>query len=392
MKRQRICVVGAGPRFFSGISVYTCRLTNALAQREQISAILMRQLLPTRLYPGRARVGAQLTQLRYDPAVPVYDGVDWYWLPSMLRAISFLLRERPEVVIFQWWTGTVFHSYLLLAAVARLLGAEVVIEFHEVLDTGEARLNLARLYVGLVAPLLTRLAQGFVVHSQFDRAALEDSYKLGDRPVALIPHGPYDHYQSSNPELAQRAAPAECCNLLYFGVIRPYKGVEDLLTAFDAIAPEEINKYWLTIVGETWEGWNLPAELIAASRYHARITFVNRYVRDDEVMSFFAGADAVVLPYHRSSASGPLHIAMSCGLPVVVTQVGGLTEAVASYEGAIMIPPQAPAALGVALNQLLTKLHHRFPDPHSWERTVARFEALFMALSGDQTALGEVLV
>ena len=57
-RQLRICVVGAGTRFLGGISYYTLYLVNALARTHDVSAILMRQLLPTRFYPGRERVGA----------------------------------------------------------------------------------------------------------------------------------------------------------------------------------------------------------------------------------------------------------------------------------------------------------------------------------------------
>ena len=86
------------------------------------------------------------------------------------------------------------HSYLLLALVARLLGARIVIEFHEVLDPGEANLALAQSYVRLVAPILVRMAHGFVVHSEYDKKLLKSHYNLGGRPVALIAHGPYNQY------------------------------------------------------------------------------------------------------------------------------------------------------------------------------------------------------
>jgi glycosyltransferase involved in cell wall biosynthesis len=271
----------------------------------------------------------------------------------------------------------------LLALAARLRGTQVIIEFHEVLDTGEARIPLARLYVGLLAPLLVRLANGFVIHSEFDRPHLEKRYKLGKRPVALIPHGPYDHYAIEEKSEALEAvamSESNCCNLLYFGVIRPYKGLEDLLRAFEAIREEEIGKYRLTIVGETWEGWTLPNELIERSRYRERINFINRYVRDEEVAQFFAEADAVVLPYQRSSASGPLHIAMSQGLPLVVTQIGGLVEAVANYEGGVLVPPQNSTALKEALVKVAAMKGKRFADPHSWQNTVACYNSLFSTL------------
>jgi glycosyltransferase involved in cell wall biosynthesis len=379
-RQLRVCVVGAGKRFLSGISYYTLHLVNALAQSNNVSVILMRRLLPVRFYPGWKRVGATLTRLEFSPMVRVFDGVDWYWLPSILRSLMFLIQERPDMIVFQWWSGTVLHSYLLLAWAARLLRAQVIIEFHEVLDTGEAKLLLAQAYVRLVAPLLVHLAHGFVVHSEYDRKLLQWHYDLEKRPIVLIPHGPYNHYQPSCREQEHQTMPPLCCNLLFFGVIRPFKGLEDLILAFDALPENEIAGYWLTVVGETWEGWTLPADLINRSRYRDRITFVNRYVTDEEVTQFFAAADAVVLPYYRSSMSGPLHIAMSCGLPVVVTSVGGLTEAIAGYDGAILIPPGDPAALQSALVQVAKLRGKRYTDPHSWEHTATRYQALFDAL------------
>ena len=378
--RLRLCVVGSGSRFLSGISYYTIRLANALAESNPVSVILMRQLLPTRFYPGKNRVGASLTNQNFLPRVKVDDGVDWFWFPSILRAIYFLLHEKPDVIIFQWWTGTVLHSYLLLALIARLLKASIVIEIHEVLDTGEASRKPVQAYVRWIMPWLIRASAGFVIHSKFDREALKKQYKLGDRPIEIIPHGPYDHYQLTDTQTPYRDAPGDCCNLLYFGVIRPFKGLEDLVVAFNAMPPDEIGQYWLTIVGETWEGWTLPAELISQSCYRERITFINRYVNDAEAAAIFAGADAVVLPYHRSSSSGPLHIAMSQGLPIIITRVGGIPEAVEDYEGAILIPPQDSEALRKELNRVRTLRGKRFPNPRSWEQTSLRYRSLLHSI------------
>jgi len=375
--RLRLCVVGSGTRFLSGISYYTIRLANVLAESNSVSVILMRQLLPTRFYPGQNRVGASLSSQKFVPQVKVYDGIDWYWFPSILRAISFLVRERPEVIIFQWWSGTVLHSYLLLAWIGRLLRSRIVVEFHEVLDTAEASRPLVRAYVRWLMPWLIRAAAGFVIHSEFDREALNKQYLLRDRPVEIIPHGPYDHYNYSNAQPPYRDAPRDCCNLLYFGVIRPFKGVEDLITAFNTISPNEIDQYWLTIVGETWEDWTLPAELISHSSYRKRITFVNRYVSDAEAAALFAGADAVVLPYHRSSSSGPLHIAMSQGLPVIITRVGGIPESVEDYEGAVLIPPQDPEALRKEIIRVRDLHGKRFNNPRSWKLTSRLYSNLF---------------
>lgn len=382
---SKVVVVGAGTRFLSAMSYYTICVANALSERFVVAAIPMRRLLPTFMYPGRSRVGAIATRLEYDPAIQVLDGVDWFWGPSLLRDLNALRRFRPEVVIFEWWTGTVLHSYLAIAFIAKLLGASIIVEFHEVLDTSEDRIPLVRAWVRALGWPFFRMVSGFVIHSDADRGPLEERYRLRGLPCELIPHGPFDHHVSTQSNdgprhPAPREAPQGTLNLLYFGIIRPYKGVSDLIEAFSLLDAEEVEDYWLTIVGEIWEGWDLPARQIESSPHRERITLVNRFVDDDEVAAHFSGADAVVLPYHRSSASGPAHVTMSSGLPLVVTSVGGLPTAVAEYEGAILVPPHDATALRDAIRQLPKLCGQTYKDPHSWDRTVSRFAELMEQL------------
>jgi glycosyltransferase involved in cell wall biosynthesis len=165
-------------------------------------------------------------------------------------------------------------------------------------------------------------------------------------------------------------------NLLYFGVIRPFKGVEDLVAAMDLLG-EAGSRFWLTVVGETWEGWDLPTRLIDASPHRERITFVNRYVTDDEAAGYFAGADVVVLPYHRSSSSGPLQIAMAAGLPVVATKVGGLVEATAYYPGAVLVDPSSPESLADGVLEAAELVGRRFQGATTWADTARSYTELF---------------
>ena len=385
-RQRRVMVIGSGTRFLSGISVYTVRLANALAERHRVAMVTMSRLLPARLYPGRQRVGADLADLHHDPRVAVFDGIDWYWLPSMiLRRLLFPSPATagcdPGVV-----DGDGAAQLHRAGAARRLTRARVVIEFHEIVETGEAGIPLAARYINAVAPILMRLAHGFAVHSQFDRDLALKHWRLGSsRPIEVLPHGPHDHYQETGPQSdSLREAPAGTCNLLFFGVIRPYKGLEHLVEAFEAIPDSEIDQYWLTVVGETWEGWTLPAEMIERSPRRNRITFVNRYLTDEELDGYLRGADAVVLPYLRSSLSGPLHVAMGYGLPIVMTDVGGNAEAALGYGGIVLVPPAAPAALSEALRRVPALVGGQFSHPHSWENTAEAYERLFDQLAGSE--------
>jgi len=384
----RVMVIGSGWRFTSGISHYTYRLATALAEEYSVSVLLMRGLVPKRLYPGASRVGAPVNDADYPAEIPVYDGVDWYWGRTMTGALKFMDEQRPDVVVIQWWTGAVLHTYLRLARHAARSGARVILEWHEGQDVGEAALFGTRSYVGTLMPRLLARVHGHVVHSKFDLDAITSGHSLADVPVRVIPHGPYDHLVQS--ETARPSEPPDQpFQLLFFGVVRPFKGVEDIVEALSSLDRDQAARFRLTIVGETWEGWVAPGEAIARSPHADLIERVDRYVTDAELTDYLARADAVILPYHRSSASGPLQVAMSAGLPVVVTSVGGLVEAVRDYPGALLVPPQDPAALRDALLQVLERRGQRYSDPHSWTKTVSSFRALIDELRQAGTKSGE---
>jgi glycosyltransferase involved in cell wall biosynthesis len=73
-------------------------------------------------------------------------------------------------------------------------------------------------------------------------------------------------------------------------------------------------------------------------------------------------------------------MAMGCGLPVVVTSVGGLVEAAQEYGGALFVPPQDVGALADALRQVSTLRGRRFPPPCDWSATLDGFDKLFSVL------------
>lgn len=382
--QERVVVIGSGWLFASGISHYTCLLSSALAEEYDVGVLLMRRLVPRRLYPGRDHVGAAVANaVVYPSDVTVYDGVDWYWGSSLTNALRYLDRQHPTVLILQWWTGAVLHTYLRLARYAARRGARIIMEWHEGQDVGEAALPGTRRYVRMLMPHLLALVDAHVVHSSYDLRAIPAAYSLGDAMVRVMPHGPYHHLVHPAATTADTVAEAPF-RLLYLGVVRPFKGVEDLVAAFNSLDRDQAIQFRLSVIGETWEGWTVPDQAIARSPHADLIERVDRYVTDAELTTYFERADAVVLPYHRSSSSGPLHIAMSAGLPVVVTAVGGLVEAVQDYPGALLVPPQDPAALRDALLKLPDRRGRRYQDPHSWRRTVDVYRVLI-----DQLRQGE---
>ena len=101
-RMARVCIIGPSKRFFSGISAYTICLTNALSKGNDASALLLRNLLPKFLYPGKGQIGRIDHSLQFAPGIMSFDGMDWNSPFSWLKAYRFLRQQKPQVIIMQW--------------------------------------------------------------------------------------------------------------------------------------------------------------------------------------------------------------------------------------------------------------------------------------------------
>ena len=383
---RKVCVVGSGMTYLSGISYYTYFLVENLSADHNVSAILMRNLVPRRLYPGSDRIGESITGFSTADIVPTFNGIDWTTVPSVFRALGFLAQQDPDVIVLQWWSASSLPGYHSIAAWARHRKIPVIVELHEGLHQAEADIAvLGSLALKGFRALLAR-ANAYVVHSLYDEDRFVNDFGLLRSKIAVIPSGPF----TTSPAKDRRRAPIDIddfsgTTILFFGTIRPYKGLEDLVAAFDLLERNEGQQWRLLIVGEPWEDWTKPFEAIEASPHRNEIITVLRYVTDDEAEAYFDQADIVALPYLRSSVSGPLQLTMHRGLPVVVTDVGGLTSAVKDYKGAVLTPVSNPAALanGIATAKSLVGTKHE--DPHSWTVAAHAYGALFEKVLNEQT-------
>jgi len=348
---RSICIVGPSKRFLSGLSYYTIRLANALSQSNDVSVVCLRKLLPQFLFPGRGHVGKKISDLKFLPNVAVYDGMDYNSLLSWSRAFRFIKKQNPDAVILQWWTSSVAHMHLILKMLNALsLKSKLIIEFHEVVDPLEESILPIRLYSRIAGRLLTRKADAYVVHSNFDKKQIASKYHLDTEKIHVIPHGLYDHYKQIDRKKAKSVLKIkEKFVILHFGLIRRYKGIPYLIDAFERLPKEVAKNARLLIVGELWEGGEEVVKRVATSKRRDKITLMPRYVSDDEVPLYFSAADVIVFPYTRASQSGAAHIAMCYKKPIIASKVGGLEESMAKYSGTIFVPPGNADAIASAL-------------------------------------------
>jgi len=372
MTSKSIAVFGPSRRFLSGVSYYTIRLSNALSEYADVKTILFHNMLPKRLFPGWRRVGEDLTKLEFSEKVDVYEFLDWYNPITWIRAHS--IAKQCDAMIFQWWTSSVAHMYLVIELLNKLSGKKpIIIEFHEVVDPLESSILPIRIYSRIMGKLIRKLASHYVVHSEADRRLISRVYKIPEERISTIPHGIYDHYEKVE-DAKRKLGIDEEFVVLFFGLLRPYKGVKYFIKAFEILPEELIRKSRLLIVGESWEDRE-SVRMAEKSPYRDKITIVNRYVPDNEVSLYFSASDVLVLPYTRASQSGVAHIAMSFGLPIIATKVGGLKEALSGYDGIYFIEPKSAESIAKTIVEVYAEGYKRFlpPEELKWSSVAKKW-------------------
>ncbi|MGI9080780.1 MAG: glycosyltransferase family 4 protein [Thermoleophilaceae bacterium] len=292
-------------------------------------------------------------------------------VPDMLRHRSG--GGAADVVHYQWLTLEALDAFLL----AR--DSPTVFTSHNVLRRGEGRVR------ELAARLVARRADALVAHTAAGARQLSERFGADPARVHTIPHGAFDYLtcQPVEEPLPAELATAEGPVILWFGVLRPYKGVDVLLEAFRGLEGAEL---W--IVGRPW----MPVEPLkrAAAAAGGTVRFVERFVTDPEIPAYFRRADVVVLPYRRIDQSGVLYTALAFGKAMVLSDIGGFSEIGRVHGAARLVPPEDPAALRDALRALVgdpaerTALGERAAAAaaghFSWDRIARRTLALYEEL------------
>jgi glycosyltransferase involved in cell wall biosynthesis len=252
-------------------------------------------------------------------------------VPDMLR---FRRQAEADVVHYQWLTVPSLDVHLLPKLRPRVMTA------HYILPPRPSRRQIA------AARRVFGRMDAVVAHSEHGAGRLRDEVGLDSDRVRVIPHGAFD-YLTRLPEeepLPAELEGAEGPVILCFGLLRPYKGIENLLEAFRRVEGAEL---W--IVGNPRMDV-APLRQLAAEAA-GRVRFVTRFVEDAEIPAIFRRADLVALPYLDAEHSGVLYTGLAFGKPLVLSAVGGFPE-VAATGAARLVAPGDTEALAAALVEL----------------------------------------
>lgn len=271
------------------------------------------------------------------------------WL-IWLKAIFSLLLKKPDVIHFQWLVSQRQDYYFI--KLLKLLGFKIVYTVHDLLpnntDSPEDRKAFQRIY---------RLPDKLIVHAESNKKEMICEFNTDPNKIYVVPHGSYDLFygeKNVSKEVAREVLriPQGKKVLLFFGIIKRYKGLEYLVDAFGEVKANVAN-VMLLIVGSIHNGdaeaFKYYSHLVDEIGSRDDVMCIREYVPFDKVGYYFSAADLVVLPYTKTSHSGVLLSAYAAGRPVVVTDTGGLSEVVEDGKTGFVVPPRDAKALAQAI-------------------------------------------
>lgn len=259
--------------------------------------------------------------------------------PDMLRVRSRL--THADVAHWQWVTIPAIDSALLGRPRP---GQPRVFTLHYPLPGSRERRALRT-----QRRLLGRF-DAVIAHTDRGAAGLRDDVGLPAERVHVIPHGPLDYLtvQPSERPLPEELQGAEGPVILFFGLLRPYKGIDVLLEAFARMDPGHGAELWIAGMPR------MPIEPLCelAARAPGRVRFLPRFVADPEIPALMRRADVLALPYREIEQSGVLYTGLAFGKPMILGDVGGFRE-IGARGAARLVPPGDAAALTRALDELV---------------------------------------
>ena len=276
--------------------------------------------------------------------------------------------------------------FLVVLRVCRMLGMHLVWTAHNVLPHEPVFADDV-----FARRALVEASDLVLVHSQ---STLNELAALGAVPRrnAVIPHGPISSSLTVG-SLRTPGAGDRPREFLFFGHIREYKGVDDLLAAFLAM-PDDVAAH-LTIAGQCHDP-RLRSRLHAlARRGGSRVQLRLEHVPGDEVAQLLGAADVVVLPFRQVSTSGSAMLALSHGRPLIVPDLAGLTDlpeqAVLRYDGEVARLVDALVSLAYADNETLAAMSAAalsYASETTWQEIAERTMSEMISVLGDMQQAG----
>ncbi|MFM8568020.1 MAG: glycosyltransferase [Candidatus Kapaibacterium sp.] len=343
---SRIAIIGPAYPYRGGPPLVVAHLYEALAREHAVEVFSFTRLYPSLLFPGTRQEDGSAFPAKVHPVRRMIDSINPV---TWVRTARAIMEWKPDLVLVDWYQPFFGPCYAVIGRMLKRRGIRIVFLTENVVSH-ESR---------WVDTVLTRRAldvsDGFIAFSASVEQTLKRWYPQLRAERATLPL--FFTEETSPVAWTQDEARAHlgithARVLLFFGYIRKYKGLRNLIAAFPAIH-KEFPDTFLLIVGECYENADEYRALIEQSGVAHAIRWVAEYVPNEDIALYYHAADIVVLPYDSATQSGIVKIAFGFEKPVLATRVGGLTEEIAPWNAGVVVEPHDPAALIGGLRTML---------------------------------------
>lgn len=379
---MNIVLISPAHPYRGGIAAFTERLARQLqAEGHDVRIYTFTLQYPGFLFPGKTQYSSEPApaDLRIERWLSSVNPVTWLRLGRRIR------HERPDVLVLAYWMPFMAPSMGTVARIARGNGHTRVVALCHNLIPHESRPGdtlLTRWLLGSVSGVMS-----------LSQSVCDDVHRFCPQmPTMASPHPIYDSFGplvSREEACAHLGLDPQTRYLLFFGLIRAYKGLDWLLDACARSEAIRSGRYRLVVAGEFYSGEQEYRQQARDLGIDERIEWRTEFVPDSEVRHYFSASDLVVQPYKTATQSGVTQIAYHFQKPMLVTRVGGLPEMVPDGRAGYVVEPDA-SSIAAAIDRFATEQ----PDfsagladerkRYSWEQFASSFYRL-LRLAGLET-------
>jgi len=329
-----LVLIGSLLPYRGGVAQHTTMLHKTLIKKTKLVTISFKRQYPNWLYPGKSNFEPDYNKdYREQGVYYILDSLNPF---SWIRVGNLIKNNNSKLVIIPWWTIFWTPCFVFIAQYLKKNGIKILFLCHNILSHENAFWKLK-----LTKQVLLR-GDYFLVDNTKNAEIL--SLLLPDANISIHPMPSFHNFPPAKKLLPRRSK----LELLFFGFVRSYKGVDLLLEAMHFLKDRDI---FLTIAGEWWINDRKSKEFIEKKQLSPKIEIANRYLKAKEVSEYFSRADVIILPYKDASGTGVIPLAYHYGKPVIATNVGGLPELVEDKISGLLIPPNDSIALAGAIEK-----------------------------------------
>jgi len=326
---MKIAILSPFYPYRGGLAQLNARLYMELQKQNEVKAFSFTILYPDFLFPGKTQYVSEGDSATVINSERVLNSINPFSYVKTARAIN---RYAPDILIIPYWMSFLAPAFGTVCLFLKKK-AKVVSLVHNAIPHERTFIDKP------LAKYFFNKCDAFIVMSE---PVKEDLLSLRKNArIQLQPHPIYDHY-------AERVDKSSACkslgikkdkkNLLFFGLIRDYKGLDVLIESMDMLD----DSYQLIIAGESYGSFDKYTELINRSSQKDNIIVFEQYIPDEMVSALFSAADVLVLPYRSATQSGVVALAYQLELPMIATDVGALGKTVEESNTGLVVSSATP--------------------------------------------------